>query len=244
MSTSEEQLLATIKNLKKNDKDKHLEKVKLSSIISFNNNLEKSFQKSLEAVKKQDLFNSLSFYMWNEIWNDYGIYGAKKEHKRNKFAGKNFSRGRLIFIDYGQHNIGREFSYEHIGVVLQDFGNLITVLPVTSDRGQTFDSRIEKSIIRVKSKDYNQFDNDSILLLHQIRSIDKNRIVKDLFKAIARTPLMEKIEENLVLTYSPYLNKKSEDTITALNTQIGEQNLRIDELEKILEANGITVNKK
>lgn len=239
LSTLEKDLLESVKKLKKIDKDKELEKIPLSSVIAFHKNLEQSLHKSLDIVTKQNLFNSLTFFMSNELWNDYGIYGSKKKQTRNKSASNTYSRGRLLFIDFGQHNIGLEFSYEHIGIVLQDFGKLVTVVPVTSDRGQTFDPNIEKAVIRVKSSSYNQFENDSILLLHQIRSVGKNRIVKDLFKTIGKTPLMESVEKNILSTYTPFVNKSFNENIAELNKQIGEKELKIEKLTEKLKAAGI-----
>ncbi|OEF98949.1 hypothetical protein BHF71_10585 [Vulcanibacillus modesticaldus] len=212
--------------------EQNCEKLNLSLNDNFiiNNELDRTINNSNEILKNLPLLDIINFISWNDVWNKYGIYGSKKQEQRNNFSSKSYSRGRLLLIDYGHHNIGLEFSYEHIGVVLKDFGNLILVLPVTSDRGKRYPSKIENTIIRVKSEEYNQFDNDSILLLHQITSIGKNRIIKDLFQNISRTELFKKVEEKLIQIYSPYVNKLNKDKVKEFEKLIKNQE---DEIEKL-----------
>ncbi|HYK74330.1 MAG TPA: type II toxin-antitoxin system PemK/MazF family toxin [Pseudoneobacillus sp.] len=229
-------LMENLKELKKIDdsKSKKIEKIKLIDILQLNDSIDKSLSKTKEIITKQSLLSSSFFLRSSETWNQYGIYGNKKNDKINHWAGKSYSRGKLLFIDYGQYNIGEEFSLEHMGIVIQDFGNdLITVLPVTTDRGQTYHKNIERSIIRVKSKDYSQFEHNSILLIHQIITVSKNRIIKELVKAktLKGTPLFEEIQERIVSSFAYDTHKG----IIELNSKLGEKELEIEKLKSIIQ---------
>lgn len=197
--------------------------------------LNKTFSDSFTNLQDNNLKQIVDFTLWNDFWNKYGIYGKNKKENRNTFSRKRYSRGRLLFIDYGHHNVGLEFSLSHIGIVLKDFGDLLEVLPVTSDKNQTYSRDIENTIIRVKKAQYNQFDDNSILLIHQIQSISKNRIIKDLFKSIKHTPLMEEIEEKIYSTYTPYLKSKMTNEFNRLNQIILAKEEEIQNKEKELE---------
>ncbi|MET3505626.1 type II toxin-antitoxin system PemK/MazF family toxin [Halalkalibacter oceani] len=212
-------ILHTFENLTNKEKERLLKEFKVKSFVELHLKINESLKKTLNVIENQDLINASKFVRWNDDWNEYGIYGSKREVLK-EVASKTYSRGRILFIDFGHHNIGREFSHNHAGVVLKDFGSVIEVLPITSDKGKKFSSDIEKAIIRVKKADYNQFDNNSILLTHQIQSISKNRIIKDLHKTIAKTELMVQIEERLSFTYAPYYSKKQNDEINSLSEKV------------------------
>jgi mRNA-degrading endonuclease toxin of MazEF toxin-antitoxin module len=155
-------------------------------------------------MKNQTLRTSITFSLWNHLYNDYGIHGDKREQTKKPVCGKNYSRGRLLLIDFGHHNIGREFSYPHIGIVLANYYRMLIVAPVTSDEGKTYPPDIEKSIVHARCSEYSQFRKDSLILAHQIRVIDKNRVINDLHQTIAKTDLMKDVEEILMNTLSPY----------------------------------------
>jgi hypothetical protein len=213
-----------------------LTNISIEASQNINIELDNTLKNSLEILQKISLKDTLEFSLWNDIWNQYGIYGNKKLEYRNNSASKSYSRGRILLIDFGHHNIGLEFSLEHMGVVLRDFDGLLEVVPITSDRGQTYTKIIENIIIRVKKDDYQQFKHDSILLVHQIHSIGRNRIVRDTGNSIAHSPLMELLEEKISRTYSPFAIKKLNNEIARLKAENESKNEMIKYLQGLLES--------
>lgn len=123
---------------------------------------------------------SIEFILWNNFWNQYGIYGSKRDISRNR--NKKFHRyvrGRKVFVDFGTGNIGKETSLPHPAFILYNFTETAIVVPTTSDDGSTFTPEMEKALIRCP-KDGCVFPEDTIINLHQIRAIGKNRIISDL----------------------------------------------------------------
>lgn len=206
--------------------------------------LSKSLLETENILHKQNIKNELEFILWNDLWNNYGIYGDKRDNSRNNSANSLFGKGRLLYLDYGQHNIGVEFSFSHMGIVLKDFKSLIVVVPVTSDKGQIYSDEIENSIIRVKKKDYKQFNENSIILIHQVQSLSKNRINRYLGQSINKTPLMAEIEEKLSAVCSPYVFGNKSKQIKNLESIIDNQKQRIEYLEKITEEQNLNELKR
>lgn len=226
----EEEVRGILEQLKRRDSNL-AESLNVSDLGKFQSLLENSLSDSLNALKEVGLKDAFTFAQWNSLWNQYGIYGEKKRENRNNFSSKTYKRGRLLLIDFGEHNIGLEFSYKHIGVVLKDFGGLVMVAPVTTDRGQSYPSNVQNAVVRVKSEEYNQFDHDSVVLLHQISSVAKNRVIKDLFKTVSSTPLMVEIDETLMDLYSPY----SRDEKNRNERESLEKDKKIQELSAYIE---------
>lgn len=185
----------------------------------------------------EDLLDTLSihqsgnFAIWNDFWNRVGVFGVHRKEK-SEFDRRQ-SRGRLLSIDYG-HNIRYEFSFYHIGVVVADFPGMIVVVPVTSDRGQweQYPAELRRAMVRVNSRQYPQFDHDSLLLVHQMRAVDKSRIRKDLCASIAKTPLMKDLEEKIAQLYSPFIIKTSREEIAQLRRELENAKRMIAELHR------------
>jgi len=186
-------------------------------------------------LESKSIDESIEFTLWNGFWNDYGIHGPRREQPRDLVCSKVQNRGRLLNINFGQHNIGREFSYAHIGIVIANFQRMVVVVPVTSSGGKQIPKELKDAIIPVKSSDYFQFHNDSWILTHQIRAIDKNRIKKDLGKSIAFTPLMKDIELRVEKLYAPYIAKLHRDEVVDLEGKIDQKDQQILSLTKEIE---------
>ncbi|MFE8701082.1 type II toxin-antitoxin system PemK/MazF family toxin [Cytobacillus sp. FJAT-54145] len=137
-----------------------------------------TFSDSKQQLEQQNVELMLPFVLWNDIWNRYGTFGTRRNQLRNGFSGRKYARGRKVFVDFG-YNIGREASMKHPAIVVAQFKELLIVAPETSDDGRPFSPDIEKVVIKCP-KDGSVFMKDTIVELHQLRCIAKNRIIKDL----------------------------------------------------------------
>lgn len=94
--------------------------------------------------------------------------------------------GRKVLIDFG-YGVDRELFQPHPAIVLGDFQELLVVAPTNSNDGAVFHGDIQKAIIRVPNDDTKVrghrpiFPKDTIINLHQIRHVSKNRVQKDLY---------------------------------------------------------------
>ena len=83
-------------------------------------------------------------------------------------------------MDFGCGNIQTELSFPHPAIVLYNFANTVIVAPTTSDDSPNcFSDDIEEVIIKAK-KDGTVFPKDTIINLHQIKSVHKDRIISNL----------------------------------------------------------------
>jgi hypothetical protein len=121
----------------------------------------------------------IPFIFWNDFWNDCGIYGPNRDTAVRPQTSLRYSRGRKVFVDFGCSNIGKETSLPHPAFIIYNFAETAIVVPTTSDDGSTFTPEMESALIRCKG-DKIIFPNDTIINLHQIRVISKNRIIRDL----------------------------------------------------------------
>lgn len=207
---------------------------RLSDQTSTNNGVRREVQNTLNdtlaSIDAAVMMEGIEFALWNDIWNKYGYFGSKKNQVRNQDAGRTHGRGRLLSIDYGYHTIGSEMSQNHLGIVLYSFKHFVVVAPVTSDTGQTFPESDKDAIVRIKKTDYPQFNSDSVILLQQIRSFDKNRI-RSSGNTISGTTLMVEIETKLAELYSPYVSKQYKDEIRDLRDRLTQAEKKVAELE-------------
>lgn len=123
----------------------------------------------------------IPFILWQNMWNEFGFFGSQKDGKRRREATKKYSRGRKVFVDLG-YNISHEKSEPHPAIVLFNFVNLLVVIPTTSNDNSKI-TRMEQNIQKmdlVVPADGVIFPKETILQLHQIRMISKNRIITDL----------------------------------------------------------------
>ena len=200
--------------------------------------LARTLQDTKNILSDKEIGKVIEFVLSNNRWNEYGIYGSKQNQNRTALRGRKINRGRLIFIDFG-HNIGKELSLPHLGIVIGNFPKTVVVVPVRSDRGQPIEEDFKDAVIKVKSVDYPQFDNDSELMIHQIRAVDKNRILSDTGKSIARTDLMRQIEEAVYKSFAKHLystNEKIKKERDALRLKLEQRDALLQEIHSAFEA--------
>jgi mRNA-degrading endonuclease toxin of MazEF toxin-antitoxin module len=138
-------------------------------------------QDTRTLVEPQPVSDVIPFILWQNQWNDIGFFGPKKNARYRKEAERKYSRGRKVFVDLG-YNIGQEGAMPHPCIVLYNFIDLLIVVPTTSNTGHKI-SNMEPDIQKVNlvvPKDGIIFPNETIIQLHQIRVVSKNRILKDL----------------------------------------------------------------
>ncbi|GGG16575.1 type II toxin-antitoxin system PemK/MazF family toxin [Paenibacillus aceti] len=220
--------------------------------------LSETLQETEMLVKTFRLGESISFLLWNDLLNkhtlngdDYDTYHLKNSH------GKpiRYARGRKVMINFG-YGIDRELFQPHPAIVLKDFQELIVVVPTTSDDGSEFNDEVKKAIIQVPS-DRGWFPSrppifprDTIINLHQVRVVSKNRVTSDLRCSVRdyvvppqvidklnkyfpypvlkhSDHLLRTIEMKLAHLHSPdslYEIKRLQDEISRLNSQIADLN--------------------
>ncbi|MCQ6281075.1 type II toxin-antitoxin system PemK/MazF family toxin [Bacillus sp. EB600] len=146
------------------------------------------------------------FIFWNDTWNKIGFFGLSKNHPVRAVSGKRYSRGRKVFVDFGL-NAGRESSLPHPAIVIHNFKDLVLVAPTTSEDDGLLDKEIEKVIISVP-KDGIVFPQDTIIELHQMRCVSKNRIINDLNcnvdQYIVPNDTVDELNKKMKTTVIPY----------------------------------------
>ena len=118
---------------------------------------------------------AIPFILWNDFYNSAGILAPKSKKKSYRYKW-----GDKVFVDFGCGNIQTELSFPHPAIVLYNFANTVIVAPTTSDDSpNSFSAEIEEVIIKAK-RDGTVFPKDTIINLHQIKSVHKDRIISNL----------------------------------------------------------------
>ncbi len=161
------ELLDTAGGSKKHLKCKNLTPIKLELL--------ESMDTTISSIKEKQCKDAIPYIMWNNFVNKNGTLADKSEPEYHRYVW-----GDKVFVDFGMTNIKTEISYPHPAIVLYNFPNTIIVVPTTSDdKIEPFKDEIEECIIKVKG-DGKIFKNDSIINLHQIKAIHKERIINNL----------------------------------------------------------------
>lgn len=151
----------------KNVTSKNVEKVNMELLLTLN--------ETTGFIQKQKCKDAVPYILWNDFVNNYGTLAPKTCTHYNRYTW-----GSKVFVNFGMTNIQTELSYPHPAIILYNFNNTTIVVPTTTDDKVTaFTDDIEKSIIKVKA-DGVIFPNDSIINIHQICAVHKQRIISDL----------------------------------------------------------------
>ena len=154
-------------NNAKNVKSKNVDKVNLELLLTLN--------ETSCLIQNEKCKDVVPYILWNDFVNSKGTLSPKLSKHYNRYTW-----GSKVFVDFGMSNIQTELSFPHPAILLYNFNNTAIVVPTTTDDKTTaFTSDIENAIIKVKS-DGAIFPNDSIINIHQICSIHKERIISDL----------------------------------------------------------------
>lgn len=233
-------------NLIKIINDKNINKFDLAkSNKVVTNELKNNLTDTYNLVENLTIEQSIKYILWNGLLNQYGIHGIYKNQSRgfgkkgNKkyYNDKHFSRGKVLSIDFGTSNMGKEFSYTHSGIVIADYTGIVVVVPITSQKEyglSKLPDDIKSVTIPLLKKQYPDIEEDSYILINQIKAVSKNRITKEI-TSLSKTEIMKQIEEMLFKTQTPYIRKINKDKADKLENRINELENRVRELEKALD---------
>lgn len=158
---------------------------------------------------------AVPFILWNDFYNQSGILSpkSKKQAYRYKWGDK-------VFVDFGCGNIQTELSFPHPAIVLYNFANSVIVVPTTSDDSPaSFSSDIEEAIIKVQ-KDGIIFPKDTIINLHQLKAVHKDRIIANL-RCNVKSYMLDASEiarQNAIHGANAFINGM--DLLAAIRTKI------------------------
>ena len=170
-----EYIMAIDKNRIKNFENNNAKNVKSKNVDKVNMELLLTLNETTGLIQEEKCKDAVPFILWNDFVNRCGTLSSKINRHYNRYTW-----GSKVFVDFGMTNIQTELSYPHPAILVYNFNNTAIVIPTTTDDKITaFTSDIERAIIKVKS-DGIIFPNDSIINVHQICSIHKERIISDL----------------------------------------------------------------
>jgi hypothetical protein len=220
-------------------------------------------QETEQLVKTFQLGESIQFLLCNDLLNKHTLNGPDYDTytvtNPTGTAPLRYAKGRKVLVDFG-YGIDRELFQPHPAIVLGDFQELLVVAPTNSDDGAVFHVDIKKAIIRVPNDDTKVpghrpiFPKDTIINLHQIRYVSKNRVHRDLYCNVNNyivpsdvinelnrylpypvlqhgDHLLRAIEMKLTHLYAPdalHEIKRLNTQITAFNSQIAVLNAQME----------------
>lgn len=190
---------------------------------------------------------AIPFILWNDFYNADGILSPKSKKKAYRYKW-----GDKVFVDFGCGNIQTELSFPHPAIVLYNFANTVIVAPTTSDDSlNCFSDDIEEVIIKAK-KDGTVFPKDTIINLHQIKSVHKDRIISNL-RCNVKSYIVDKDEiarQNAIHGEDTFIDGMdlldciraklvyifAEPQMQAKNAEIFQQRQKIEKMQADLEA--------
>jgi PemK-like, MazF-like toxin of type II toxin-antitoxin system len=143
-----------------------------------NHQLRNTLADTRVLLESKNLKEVIPYIIWNDLWNEIGVFGPLRNRPKNTSLSIRFTRGRKIFVDFG-YNAGKELSMPHPAIVLHNFSDFLVVIPTNKDDNPNLSKDIQKVVLQVP-KDSNIFPQDTMISLHQIRIVAKNRIIRDL----------------------------------------------------------------
>jgi len=219
-------------NILKNKSINKSDVAKTNSVLV--SEMDNCFEDTKSIINELTVEKAIKYVLWNGLCNNYGLHGINRnksrEFKINKkgntikkyYYKQRYGRGKLLSIDFGTSNIGRELAYTHSGIVLADYTDYVVVVPITSKKDFNLSQLapdIQKVILLIEKSEYPKIDSDSYVLMHQIKSVSKNRITK-IITSFSKTKMMEQIEQKLFEVHCPYMNMKYKKTINNLDAEI------------------------
>ena len=217
-----------------------------STILDIEKQTETTLLDTKNLINTVTIEQAIKHILWNGIWNQYGIYGKNRDKPKiyktlkdgkkveKSFYNERYSRGKLLSIDFGTSNIGRELSFTHAGIVLADYVGITVVVPITSQKEyglSKLSSDIQKVVIPIYKNEYPSIGDDSYILVHQIRAVSKNRITK-VIMSFSKTDVMKQIEEKLLEIHTPYIKKIYTDEIIRLKDEVSNLKKLLDKESK------------
>lgn len=182
--------------------------------------LNETLKETEQLVQTYTIKESIQFVLWNDLMNKHTLNGLNYDTYQGANARSSnpirYATGRKVFVDYG-YGVDRELFQPHPAIVLGDFNELLVVVPTNSDEGSKVSGTIEKALIRVPNDNKPTtkkpvFPKDTIINLHQVRHISKNRVVTDL-RANVKSYEMPQHKIDQLNRYLPYPVLKPGDNL-------------------------------
>lgn len=154
---------------------------------------------------RQNREDAIKYALWQGLLNQYGIFGSKRTQHRilgktkENYYDQCYSFGDLIGVDFGTSNVGSEFSFTHTAIVVSAYTDYLVVIPTTSCKDGRLESKPideQSATMIIKKDDFPDIESDSYILLYQLRSISRNRVVKRV-GTISDSALLRQISQKL-----------------------------------------------
>lgn len=207
-------------------KNPKLKSLKANTIPAIKQELSNVFEDSKNIILNRTVEESCKYVLWQGILNDYGIFGCNRDDGRILheivYYNQSYKYGDLLSIDFGTTNIGSEFAFTHTGLVLKDFGCFVIVIPITSYKDTDPDwltDDLKKIMPSILKKDCPIIRDDSYVLLHQIKSVSKNRITKKIGN-MSEYEIMKEIEGMVSKQLAPNIITEKDNEIKRLKEQL------------------------
>lgn len=163
------------------DKDK-----KQSTDPNIGKDIDNTFSKIKELVKDSSIQHASTWLLDKTNWIDFEVNGEQNYPQLGK--------GRVINVNPGVDNIGREQRYVHMYIVLEEYKETFVGIPITNakleDGIPVLRNDMEVLLINPEGKKpYKEFrcNKPSVADLRNIRGFDKKRIIQDNVYTAART---------------------------------------------------------
>ena len=157
---------------------------------------------------------AVPFILWNDMFNAVGTLSPKKSSNQVRYKW-----GDKVFVEFGCANIQTEISFPHPAIVLYNFSNTVIVVPTTSDDNPSFQKEIDDVVIKVKS-DGNIFPKDTVINLHQIKAVHKDRILNNLKSNVRQYAVDDTEIARLNATSPKPLFSKGMDLLSCIQTRL------------------------
>lgn len=227
------------KKPKSNKKGGHSENNWREFLIA-SNNLNMHCSENIFEEELGDITISLNNWTSRKTYTKY----TKFDLKKRKFIEQNVNIGDIFLVDFG-FNYSPECSYLHPALVIEEVDNMVTVIPTSTNKTKLsaaydFESKKGKWYY-VKADKSNGFDDDCVLLLNNLKTISKGRLIDKKNSidsgSIGEGTLFMKIKELMFTKYFPkqYINHLKINTeLNDVKSQLEESN---EKLETVIKEN-------
>lgn len=148
--------------------------------------IDKVISKVSETIKGSTIQYAATWLLDKDEWLDFEVNGDKNYPTLGK--------GRVVNVNPGVDNIGREERYTHLYIVLAEYKETFVGVPITNakllnDGTPVLRNELEVFLINpTTKKKYKEFrcTKPSVADLRNIRCFDKSRIIKDGIYTAAR----------------------------------------------------------
>lgn len=211
------------------------------------NKTKNAFEDSIILSSFLKLFSNIIYELQSLKVNEVALFVNSMNHwitNKKHSANRKYRPGTVIEYECGL-NYQDELSYRHTGLVLEEFDKKVVVVPSSSTQ-----SLIEKSSEKEDGLWYyvlvgknEGFDHDCVLLLNDMKTISKKRIIgsfANMTKSIDGAKIFNEIKTILIQHYFPKQLLEKENMINDLV----EENKRLCNINQNLQRDIAAKTKK